>query len=94
MVMCVVILRILRRRAVTAVLILSASAAVVTSSISAMLRSGVICPAAVGVTTVRRTPVDGFAAVVIVVVLYFRQLKIERKRISKGCNYASRSSEP
>ena len=92
--MCVVILRILRRRAVTAVLVFSAATAVVTGSVSAVLRSGVICPTAIGVAAVRRTPVDGFAAVVIVVVLYFRQLKIERKRISKGCNYASRSSEP
>ena len=92
--MRVVILGILRRRAVTAVLIFSAATAVVACAIAPVLAGCVICPTAVGVAAVRCTPVDGFAAVVIVVVLYFRQLKIERKRISKGCNYASRSSEP
>ena len=91
---CVVVLLIVGCRTVASVLIFAAATAVVTGSVSAVLRSGVICPTAIAVAAVRRTPVDGFAAVVIVVVLYFRQLKIERKRISKGCNYASRSSEP
>ena len=61
--MCVVILRILRRCAVTAVLILSAATAVIACAIASVLAGRVICPTAVGVAAVRCTPVDGFAAV-------------------------------